>query len=708
MKPNILFQDNFKTFPIGEFPHDPDHSAMGEYHFISPQGQHDKANSMRNSPARAGNPERFNGFSATGGAVFELICYKWRDQVCNYTWNGTGPSWIITESGGQHFMECMRIEKGRPHTMYPTLQTGSIFWHNYQASCIIRRLSTNGVAGLAFCMQNSLNTLVFQMQGPETQNAGTQCGSVALVHRHKASVTELASAPFPHNCDTYYTLRVDCIGSTVYCYINDNLVLSHASPLVTRGGKIGITADCPTQFTGISVTADDTTVAEIAHRKNQHIAHTKHIQSQNPSMKLWKKIDLQNFGTSRQIRFGHLCGGNEWHIVLAQAQKRISRDAYPHISCLTAIDINGNILWQKGQPSASAAKLGKISADLPFQVYDIDGDGADEVICAINFELLIIEGATGRVKHRAPTPLTNEARPIIGIPPGGYAFDRLNVDAIIIANLSGNPRPQEILIKDRYCRLYALDANLNLLWTYHSNTNTGHFPLAADINNDGRDEILCGYHLLSPQGQKIWEYLIKADHVDEIVYGNFMADCRQGYFACVAGSEGFYIGDTHGNIIIRDNIGHAQRISIANYAPSRPGYEIAVSNFWGHQGIIYLYDSQGSPLLEIENELNGNLLTPVNWKGDGQDFFLTNADPARGGLYDASGHQAVAFPDDGHPTLCCEAINLAGDPRDELVVWDYNSMWIYVQDDAQDKNEYNPRKCPHYNASNYRGEFSFK
>ena len=186
-----------------------------------------------------------------------------------------------------------------------------------------------------------------------------------------------------------------------------------------------------------------------------------------------------------------------------------------------------------------------------------------------------------------------------------------------------------------------------------------------------------------------------------------MEDSDEGFFACVAGSEGFFIGDTKGNIIVHDYIGHAQRISCANYDPSRPGYEIAVSTYWGHQGVIYLYDSKGNLILEMENELNGNLLTPVNWKGDGQDYFLTNADPVSGGLYNINGQLVVPFPDDGHPVLCAEAINLTGDARDELVVWDYNSMWIYTQGDEQDKNDYTPQKPPRYNASNYRGEYSF-
>lgn len=71
---------------------------------------------------------------------------------------------------------------------------------------------------------------------------------------------------------------------------------------------------------------------------------------------------------------------------------------------------------------------------------------------------------------------------------------------------------------------------------------------------------------------------------------------------------------------------------------------MAFGNFWGHQGIIYFYDSEGNELWEMENELNGNLLTPVNWTGDGQDFILLNADVERGGMIDGDGVTVVKFP----------------------------------------------------------------
>ena len=57
----ILLNEDFSDFPIGEFPYDKNHSAMGEYHFIHYPGYYG----------------------------------KWHDPVCNHTYNGQGASWII-------------------------------------------------------------------------------------------------------------------------------------------------------------------------------------------------------------------------------------------------------------------------------------------------------------------------------------------------------------------------------------------------------------------------------------------------------------------------------------------------------------------------------------------------------------------------------------------------------------------------------------
>lgn len=665
----LLCREDFRDFPIGEFPYDREHTAVGEYHYRTEEG--------------------YRG--------------NWYDPVCNYTYNGTGPSWIITEYQGVHYMESMRIEKGRPHRMFPTLETGDASWKNYTVSVSLQRLSTKGMAGLVFCLNDSIDTLVFSLEGRNWAR---------LSYRHKETVTVLKETEWKHDGDQAYMLAADCGEDGITCFIDGQEVLKvpleKVKAFVERGGKAGITADCPSRFTDFQVKVSMEEHRSIQKRQRQRREEEAAQQGCHPRMKLWKKIDLKDFGTSRQIRFGHLTGTDEWFVVLAQMQKRVSRDAYGFISCLTAVSLEGQVLWQLGEPSANTAVLGKVSADMPFQVYDIDGDGVDEVIAGRNFELQILEGPTGRVKKAVKTPFSSpeEDEGLIGVPYGTYAFDRINPDGIRICNFRGKERPADILIKDRYCRLYAFNDNLELMWSYRSPRNTGHCPLPVDINGDGKDELLAGYIMLDSRGKELWKYPITEDHTDEIVAGKFRGDGR-GYFACVSGTEGFFIGDMQGNIVARDRIGHAQRVSVANYRDDRPDFQLAVTNYWGHQGVIYLYDCDGREIWEMENEMNGNILCPVNWDGTGTELILTNADPHKGGLLNGDGIRAVAFPDDGHPTLCCEALDLTGDERDELVVWDYYSMYIYTQEDNPRPQTYRPVKFPHYNASNYRGEYAY-
>ena len=322
MRDKVLFADDFKGFRIGEFPYDRDHSAAGEYHYVVEEGAH--------------------------GA--------WTDQVCNYRYNGHGPSWIITEDHGKHFMEQCRIEKGLPHRIFPTLQTGTVFWRDYDVEVTMRRISTKGMAGLAFCMNNSLDTLVFSLEGRERAR---------LAWRHKEEVKVLAEAAVLSGPDSYYRLKVSVDGEQIQCFVDGVQVFSVRDARAAKGGKIGLTADCPTQFADVRVSVDRGTGHAMREQEERERQRIHRLQASYPGMKLWRKIDLRDFGASRQIRFGHLMGTEEWQIVIPQAQKRVDRDSYGHISCLTAIDLFGNVLWQRGEPSENAPVLGKISADLP-------------------------------------------------------------------------------------------------------------------------------------------------------------------------------------------------------------------------------------------------------------------------------------------------------------------------------------------------------
>ena len=53
--------------------------------------------------------------------------------------------------------------------------------------------------------------------------------------------------------------------------------------------------------------------------------------------------------------------------------------------------------------------------------------------------------------------------------------------------------------------------------------------------------------------------------------------------------------------------------------------------------------------------------------------------------------------------MAANALDLTGDQRDEIVLWDQNRVWIYTQDRSfEGERIYAPLRNPDYNESNYR------
>ncbi len=100
-------------------------------------------------------------------------------------------------------------------------------------------------------------------------------------------------------------------------------------------------------------------------------------------------------------------------------------------------------------------------------------------------------------------------------------------------------------------------------------------------------------------------------------------------------------------------------------------------------------------------------MLPVNWRGDGQEFVLLSGNVREGGMIDGHLRRVVMFPDDGHPDLAAAVLDITGDPRDEVVLWDQKRVWIYTQDRPfTGKRIYAPVRNPLYNDSNYRASVS--
>ena len=657
----VVLREDFDSFELGPFPFDAEHSAMGEYHYYP-------------------NP----GYSG-----------QWFDPIAD--WSFRGPTWLISNADmdGGRCIEQMRLTEPAPRKAIPTLRSGDILWRDYTVSASVRPMIAAHFNGILFHYQTSMMHYGFFLVP----------GGVELHRVDKLERTVLARAQASWDPDCYQNLKVEVCGSTIRCYLNGELVIEAGDDRYTSG-CIALSACRPTRYKNIRVEMTDEQYKAYGKERTEREKSEKEESEKHFAPKLWKKIDLKNFGAARQIRFGHLTGTDEWFFVMCQNQRKVYKDRYPVISCMTAVSIEtGKVLWQIGEPCDSA-ETEKLTTDLPFQIYDIDNDGIDEVITSWDFKLMILDGRTGEIKKSIPTPI-NEADPetVTGLEFGKYAFKRLNVDTIRIVNVSGADRPGEILIKDRYSRYWIYDKDLNYKWQF-SKYNTGHFPFSYDFNGDGKDEIFSCYNMVDSTGKLMWSLPIDTDHTDEIIVGRFAPD-QDERLAIVSGWEGFMIVSKDGKIIVRDINGHGQRISSANYCPERTGFEIATTTYWGNNGIVYLHDCNGKEIWHREMLSNGNVICPLNWDGNGEELIWMSAHE---GAFDGEGRRVMVLPDDGHPEMCTEVIDLTGDARDEIVVWDRHTMYIYTQDGeakADPRGHYRPFKYPEYNGSNYRGEYCF-
>src|SRR5262249_28287392 len=280
-------------------------------------------------------------------------------------------------------------------------------------------------------------------------------------------------------------------------------------------GQAGLMANIPARFQDFAVSASDATRDAIAARIRARESELQQLRDANPRPLLWKTFTTRGFGAGRNVRFGDLDGDGRIDMLIAQNIPRVRGDAFDHISCLTAVTLDGKILWQIGRPDP---RNGLLTNDTPFQIHDLDGDGRNEVVLVRDFKLQVLEGATGRVLRWAwmpAAPPTNKERP----------YELNNGDSLAFVNFSGEKGRREILIKDRYQNFWFFDSNLKLLWKGGGRTGSFPFPFVAD--GDGRDELLTGYSLWDHRGRQLWsrdrELL---DHADGIAVGNFSGDAR--------------------------------------------------------------------------------------------------------------------------------------------------------------------------------------
>lgn len=398
------------------------------------------------------------------------------------------------------------------------------------------------------------------------------------------------------------------------------------------------------------------------------------------------RIDISAGGRFCRMWLGDINNDGRMEIVMVQPDSGFDDRYYPHsVQAATAFDLEGNILWRIGEIDENAKPSG---ADIPCQIYDINNDGNLEIICAMDDQLCIFEGATGKLISKHPLP------------------DEHAHDCIMICDLEGTGHAGNIIVKNRYHKAWALDRNFNVMWSHEG--NTGHYPWCYDLDGDGKDEVIIGYDVLNRKGEVLWSIDMK-DHADCIWVGDINGD---GKPELVVGGDDFTAYTNDGRLLWRftDTV-ESQNVAIGNLRPELFGLEICgldrIDRSENGLDGIFIVSSEGKSLYKEKRTVPGwsSICTVVNnLDGKHSDHILAyrRGGGMPNGVYDGSLNTLFSFPFDGYVMWG----DIVGSGTDQLIVYSDKEALIYSSNDI-DVTRKNGKALPQpkrlYNNTRYWG-----
>jgi len=306
-------------------------------------------------------------------------------------------AWVVSDEDGKPYLEQHTVNP-LARIMNPIFITGDEEWSDYTVEVSVKPLALDEMAGLVFRYHTNRHYYLFALTGGRRARLALR---LPLEKEFRtADWRELGSAPFDYDVTRYYRLRVETSGERIRAYVDGKLLIEARDGELLKG-KAGVTANIPARFMEFRVSAPDPAAAAIRARIARREMELERLRAENPRPVVWKKFSTPGFGAGRNVRFGDLDGDGQADMLIGQNIPRVRGDAFVHLSCLTAVTLDGKLLWQLGRPDP---RNGLLTNDTPFQIHDIDGDGKNEVVLIRDFQLQVLEGATGKLLRRTWVP----------------------------------------------------------------------------------------------------------------------------------------------------------------------------------------------------------------------------------------------------------------------------------------------------------------
>jgi rhamnogalacturonan endolyase len=336
---------------------------------------------------------------------------------------------------------------------------------------------------------------------------------------------------------------------------------------------------------------------------------------------------------------------------------------------LEAFSYTGKSLWRKD--IAYHGNIFGSASNCPFNVWDMNGDGKDEVVTLLHIGddnyLAILDGMSGNLIKKTlwdkmATDITKSSTRI----------------QMSIAYLDGK-NPSIITQTGLYENeiLSAYDKNLQMLWTYKSFMETsgsgGHKIEIADVNGDGKDEVFDGTTCLNSDGTLRWS--IYRQHPDIISIHDFIPE-RPGLEVCYIVETALYAGiymvdANNGEVIWKSNReddpawSHGHSGWMADIWNGSSGME-CISSRSGHKDTTYILFSSHGKRLSEKFPIG---FSPIEWMGETTRELIGQNGKVVGRF---NGTNIILIPGESPNPVPRTSIlftaDLCGDFRSELVI----------------------------------------